>query len=609
MMAKARSCSGSAPNHPQNEFCGPGPPHWLESASEGAPQEGYARQQSQAESPEVDGERRHLLLGAFGSSLLLSAPGALALTNSALAASGRKPEGRAATGGLSAAAPNSRWSLPLLRETYGAFGNGKDDDAQVLAALPAGSGALVGPGTYRIGSDVAIKGHLWFMPGAVLRPDSVATVAWALGASITAGDYQIFDDSQGGAFRGGEQTVGWAKSSWFPGGYPRDLGLQINKALDWGFFNIDVPPAHDHVIRTTIRLRHASTVRLEWNNFPRYILCETAGKPVFEAIGSFLRDWRIKGGFFEGAKVKTPSCFLLYGRDDTEGQVGDTTPVSETHATGSWGIATIINIAAEVVVHQNCNIWNNGPGDFPAGTFPHAAVIIANADYWGLPFAYIKPRRTAASTSAIRFDGCDIRGGLPHPTERQLPGTGHAIIFKGQAEDIDINGTYINGIGRSIILAEAGEDPVTRNVTSPRRVYIAGGRTENNKGITWGGIPTIVVDAHNFIGHGLFNLTIGPMSHYVGAFLPGNAVPIIRTERGAHLYAFTMHQGGNIEGTNRLIEHRTADLNWADVRSHSKVDIDCGTRALNDCDIKIGGRVVGAIGTGSKVRANNVQNW
>ena len=36
---------------------------------------------------------------------------------------------------------------------------------------------------------------------------------------------------------------------------------------------------------------------------------------------------------------------------------------------------------------------------------------------------------------------------------------------------------------------------------------------------------------------------------------------------------------------------------------------DCGTRALNDCDIKIGGRVVGEIGTGTKVRANNVQNW
>ena len=86
-------------------------------------------------------------------------------------------------------------------------------------------------------------------------------------------------------------------------------------------------------------------------------------------------------------------------------------------------------------------------------------------------------------------------------------------------------------------------------------------------------------------------------------------MPIIRTERGAYLYAFTMDQGGTIEGTNRLIEHRTADLDWADVRCPFKVDIDCGTRTLNDCDIKIGGRVVGAIGTGTKVRANNVQNW
>ena len=70
-----------------------------------------------------------------------------------------------------------------------------------------------------------------------------------------------------------------------------------------------------------------------------------------------------------------------------------------------------------------------------------------------------------------------------------------------------------------------------------------------------------------------------------------------------------MHQGGHIEWTDRLIEHRTADLNWADVRCPFKVDIDCGTRALNDCDIKIGGRVFGAIGTDTKVRASNVQNW
>jgi hypothetical protein len=80
-------------------------------------------------------------------------------------------------------------SLPLPRETYGAAGNGTDDDAQVLAALPAGAGALVGPETYRIGSDVEIKGHLWFLPGAVLRPDPAATVSWAPGASINAGDY------------------------------------------------------------------------------------------------------------------------------------------------------------------------------------------------------------------------------------------------------------------------------------------------------------------------------------------------------------------------------------------------------------------------------------
>jgi len=134
-----------------------------------------------------------------------------------------------------------------------------------------------------------------------------------------------------------------------------------------------------------------------------------------------------------------------------------------------------------------------------------------------------------------------------------------------------------------------------------------GGRTETNKGTDWAGCPTIIVDGLN-VGGALEDLTFGPIGHFIGGG-QHNRTPIVKTENGGILHAFTMNQGGQISGTSRLLEHRTADLNWADVRCRFKVDIDCGTRALNDCDIKIGGRVVGAIGTGTKVRANNVQNW
>jgi hypothetical protein len=491
-------------------------------------------------------------------------------------------------------------SLPLLRETYGAAGNETDDDAQALAALPAGAGALVGPGTYRVGSDVEIKGHLWFMPGAVLRPDSAATIAWAAGASITAGDYQIFDDSQGGAFRGTE-AVGWARSSWFPGGTgKRDLGVQLNNAFRWGFFQVDVPPAPDHTIRTTVKLCHGSTVRCMWHGFPRQVVCATDDKPVFEAVGG-IRHWRIIGGVFDGADLDTPSCFLLCARDDaTGGQCGDTTALSECHVTGHWGVGIVVSIAAEVLVFSNCNLWIHGRGD-TTWRRPAATVTIANADYWGVPYAYGKPNRQAASCSAVVFQNCDLRGGSGSE------GEGSVLFLKGQVEDVTVTGTYLNTIGRCHILCEPGK--AGGNWTSPRRLYVGGGgRTETNTGTgtVWSGVPTVIVDGLDRGGN-LSLLTFGELGHFVGS--QHNSTPIVKTERGGFLHAFTMHQGGHIEHTDRLMEHLTADLNWADVRCPFKVDIDCGTRVLSDCDIKIGGRVVGAIGAGTKVRANNVRNW
>ena len=125
MAKKAGAGSASAPNCQPNSTCQPWPPHRLESVPERAAHERPARQQTQADLPEVDGERRHLLLGALGISLPLSAPVALALTNDASAAA--KGGHAAMPGGQSVAAPSYRLSLPLLRETHGAAGNETDD--------------------------------------------------------------------------------------------------------------------------------------------------------------------------------------------------------------------------------------------------------------------------------------------------------------------------------------------------------------------------------------------------------------------------------------------------------------------------------------------------
>ena len=551
------------------------------------------RQQTRAELPEVDGERRYLL-GVLGSSLLLSAPGALAGINGASAAVTGGAHG--ATEGQSAAAPRYPLSLPLLRESYGAAGNEADDDAQAFAAVPAGAGALVGPGTYRIGSNVQIRGHLWFMPGAVLRPHAGATVAWDPGASVTAGDYWIFDNSQGGAFRGTEVT-GWAKSSWFPGGASRDLGVQLNNAFRWGFLQVDVPPAPDHTIRTTVKLPHGSTVRVMWHNYPQHIVCATNDKPVFEAVGG-VRHWRIIGGVFDGAAVNTPSCFLLCGRDDaTLGQCGDTTALSEVQVSGHWGIGNIVNIAGEVLVFQNCNLWIQGRGD-AAWSGHQATVTIANADYWGIPFAYTKPTVGGGSTSAIVFQNCDIRGG------RQGVLNSSTFYLKGQVEDLSIVATYLNGAGRCQILCE----PATGSSKSPRRIYLGGGgRTENNIGIVWAGCPTVLVDGQGR-GGGVFGLTIGPMGHFIGGGM-SHSTPILKTENTGIIYDLTWDQGMHVEHTNKLIEHRTADLQWASIRSRYNAEIDCTGRTISDSMIKIHGNLRGTVGLKSKVHSANQNNW
>ena len=49
-----------------------------------------------------------------------------------------------------------------------------------------------------------------------------------------------------------------------------------------------------------------------------------------------------------------------------------------------------------------------GRGDMNWGG-AKATIIIANADYFGLPYSYTKPNTKAGSCSAIVFQNCDIR--------------------------------------------------------------------------------------------------------------------------------------------------------------------------------------------------------
>jgi hypothetical protein len=528
------------------------------------------------------------------------------------------------------AIPIDSASVPHIKETFGAVGNGITDDGPRFATLPAGQGVIVNPGIYRFNANTTIRAHLIFLPGAVLRPESGVRVTFSSPSSITAGEYQIFDASRGGIFQGSGFT-GWVKSSWFPGTPSRDLGSQLKAALDWNFNNIDVTPAPDHVIRTTVRLRHSTVIRVDFHNYPYVISCQTKGKPVFEAVGpsggfSGVRGFRIRGGFWQGSPTNTPSCFLLYGRDDSEGQTGDTVPLENVHLESYWGIAPVINITSEVVVHRDCFIWNYGRGDFPAtrpaaiqraysnapAEYPHAAIIIGNADYWGLPFVHVKPRTISGSTSAISFEGCDIRAGIPHPTDNNAPGTGSTILIKGQVEDVDFNNRYVSGVGECVFRFEGGRD-AANNLGTPRRISVQGGRTENNKGVSgWPGIPSFLVDGIDIPGLGVDQLTIGPMSHHVGAFAANGSTPVVKTIRGGVVHALNWSQGGKVFGTNRLIEHTTGDLNGANIFMPYDPDggiVNLGTRAANRSIIEIDGPFTGTVGDRTKVHSSNVNNW
>ena len=383
---------------------------------------------------------------------------------------------------------------------------------------------------------------------------------------------------------------GWPSAADFPG---NDLGAKLNAAFAAGHLAVDVPPAQ-WTISTPVNLPMGACVRIDWHSYPHHIICATRGKPVFECVGG-KRHWRILGGCFYGSGSGTPCCFLLCGRDDATGQqCGDIGLLSAVQTSGSWGIAGVVNIAGEILNFQDCNFWMQGRGDMDWNGAT-ATVIIANADYFGLPYTYTKANTKTGSCSAIVFQNCDIRGdqNADVPAQRAGRGCHHHRVLPDQPEQ----------------LGSDRHRAFTQRRRCPRRLYLGGGgRTENNTGGANPGCPVILVDGQGIGAAGLYECTIGAMGFFVGGAM-SHSTPVLKAMNGGVIYGLTWDQGGHIEHTNMLIDHRTADLQWASIRSRFNAHIECSGRSIHHSTIRIGGEVRGNIGTKTKVLSSNQNNW
>lgn len=374
-----------------------------------------------------------------------------------------------------------------------------------------------------------------------------------------------------------------------------DLGAKINNALAAGNFDIFVPNSAGLVISTPIRIKHSATIRFS-ARYPQYIDCKTNNKPVFEATDLNIRNFNIDGGFFQGNTVQTPSCFLLLASNSSLTQQGDCTPLSNLEVQGSWGLGVVIHIGAEVTVYDKCIFAMQSKGDSPWAGTQHT-VRIADADYWGVPFAYTQPNTVGRSTSANVFSNCTI-GYDPQDS-------GSGVLLKGQAEDTTIDFVYMNSVGRCHVLTEAGFR--SGSWFFPRRILLTGGgRTENNKGPAWAGCPLVIADGFDQ-GFGNHLLTLGPMGVFFGG--AGGSVPVLQSIRGGRFGDLTIQQGIFVTGTDTLIESLTADLTGADITCPHDIKINCTGRTISDSFIRNKGQVLGTVAASSRVRASNFNNW
>jgi len=382
----------------------------------------------------------------------------------------------------------------------------------------------------------------------------------------------------------------------FPGA---DLGAKINAAYDAGNFDIFVPNSAGLVISTPIRMHHSMTLRFS-ERYPQFIDCKTNNKPVFEASELNCRNFNIDGGFFQGNAVQTPSCLLLLSSNSSGTQQGSNKPLSNIESQGHWGVGVVIHIAAEVCIYENCKLNQGGKGDSPwAGH--QSTVTMGNADYWGVPWAYTQPNTHQQSTSAIIFENCQFGADMANSNQTMM-------LMKGQVEDVQVNGTYMNAVGKCHFLFEPGFTALN-GWTSSRRIKICGGgRTETNKGVTWAGIPVVIVDGLNQ-GQGVFMLTMADFGVFIGGGM-SHTTPMIRVINGGTINGLAMPQGIYIEPmTNKLIDNLVSDMNDVAISMPLNMDITCTGKTFNNCYIRTRGNIFGNVAASSRIRAANFNNW
>ena len=86
----------------------------------------------------------------------------------------------------------------------GVVGDGTTDDRAAFASSDTSATVsnlplMLLPGTYRVASDLTITSPVWFITGAIIKPDSGVTVTLAGGIAV-APPSQIFDNSSAGGF-------------------------------------------------------------------------------------------------------------------------------------------------------------------------------------------------------------------------------------------------------------------------------------------------------------------------------------------------------------------------------------------------------------------------
>lgn len=189
------------------------------------------------------------------------------------------------------------WSSLAARPSYAADSVARDgatddhddlaDDDDAALAFDGGLPLMLRDGVHWIESDLTIDSPVWFLPGAVIKPDSGVTVTLA-GGIVNAPPSQIFDTSAGGSVVFGRRTDKLTPLWWGSvGDGSADDTDAIQGAIDaaknsvragYGNCNLVVIPAGIYKITSTII-------------HPTYVKVASAGTVTFETYVDAAPAW------------------------------------------------------------------------------------------------------------------------------------------------------------------------------------------------------------------------------------------------------------------------------------------------------------------------------